>query len=211
MPTIAEKITIKSQYGVTFDNMLITHTEAATTLIVMIGGAGYTLDAPLFHYIRKSSVQSGCDVLRVEYGYRIAQISYNKIDINKLISDSLSIINLCLEKGYKRVIFVSKSLGTVIAGEVAKIIGYNRITHIFLTPIEGAIPHMMESKGLVIIGAADNLFPTERVQLILSNTNLNIHLIKDGNHGIEVDDFEDSIRMLTDVIRLSIDYIAKCD
>jgi esterase/lipase len=150
-------------------------------------------------------------VLRVEYGYRIAQNSYNKTDINKLISDSLSIINLCLEKGYKRVIFVSKSLGTVIAGEVAKIIGYNRITHIFLTPIEGAIPHMMESKGLVIIGTADNLFPTERVQLILSNTNLNIHLIKDGNHGIEVDDFEDSISMLTDVIRLSIDYIAKSD
>lgn len=44
-------------------------------------------------------------------------------------------VEICLSNGYKNIYFISKSLGTVIAGEISKYIGYDKINNLFLTPI----------------------------------------------------------------------------
>lgn len=207
MPITATTIAVDSEYGVTLGNQLLTHSEGADALVVMFGGLGYTLDAPLFHYIRKEALNRGFDVLRAEYGFRISQNSHHPNEDWKIIADALKTIQQCANN-YKKLIFVSKSIGTVIAGGTAKQLGYDKITHVFLTPIERTVPHLLESKGIVFIGTKDKLFPNEQIKQIQPNPNLEIHFIQDADHGLERDEWKETIQILDQVVEWSLRYIS---
>lgn len=68
------------------------------------------------------------------------------------------------EHTYERILFVSKSLGTVVAGGRQRL-GDEVIKHLFLTPIKATIPYLRRSQGMMIYGTADPQFGPDEVKL----------------------------------------------
>lgn len=173
--------------------------ESSTTLVVEFPGAQYGTELPLFHYPRKLAFQYGFDVLSLEYGYQSARLKPEFSDelIGSIVSDLAEAFQTIDLSPYRQIIFLSKSLGTVVAGLLAEKLGMD-VKHVFLTPISRTIPYTSENNSLVVTGSEDPVF-TEKERSQIASARL---LVIDGaNHGLETLDPMKTLKMLEQVLR----------
>ncbi|MFA5523415.1 MAG: hypothetical protein WDA24_03575 [Tissierellales bacterium] len=171
---------------------------------------GYSCDRPLLHYARKAALLSGCDVLSLEYGYFKTNNSFRSDYLEQTIHEAYETIQIALSNSYKRIFFISKSLGTSIAGNISELLGYDIINNMFLTPISHTIPHIIKSKCTVVVGTNDKFFSKENIDLIATYSSVNLHIINDAKHSLEVDeDCMKSIEILKDITGLCLDFVSK--
>jgi hypothetical protein len=133
--------------------------ENNSKLVVLFPGKNYSCEKPSLHYAGNSAIQSGFDLMVLEYGYQAARTILDINDLPRVIEESEESIQRILSI-YDKVIFISKSLGTIVAGEVHRRLGVP-IKHIYLTPIKDTIHYINKSDGLVIYGTKDEMFNNE--------------------------------------------------
>ena len=106
------------------------------TTVVFFPGMGYGVDRPLFYYARKQAQQTGSEVVCVDYPSFSPDPSVPaplqaQAALPGCVNDALAqLAGRCLG----RCVFVSKSLGTLVAGEVARRLAL-RPVQIYLTPL----------------------------------------------------------------------------
>lgn len=203
-------IKVKSSWGHDINNPFLTQTPKSDSIVVLFPGAGYSCDRPLLHYARKATLLSGCDVLSLEYGYFKTNNSFRLEYIEQTIQEAYEAVQIALSNTYKRIFFISKSLGTSVAGNISELLGYDIINNMFLTPISHTIPHIIKSKCTVVVGTDDKFFSKENIDLIATYSSVNLHTIKDAKHSLEVDDdCIKSIEILKDVTGLCMDFVRR--
>lgn len=173
--------------------------NTSSSLVVVFPGKNYSCDLPLLYYAGRCAVEAGHDALLLEYGYQSARTDLD-IDKLKLIIQECLVAVQQMATQYSNIIFVSKSLGTAIAGEVAKIIGYDRIQHVYLTPLESTVAHIQNSKGIVIYGTNDSLFNDHYVRSIEHVEDMKVYPIANANHSLELDNTKESIAIMSKII-----------
>lgn len=189
-------IVVPSVWGTEVQQKHITVREENHKLVVLFPGKNYPCDLPLLYYAGNTAIQHNYDVLRLEYGYQAARTD---LDMNQLSS----VIDECYESvqqvinNYEQVIFISKSLGTVIAGEVHRRL-QTPIKHVFLTPLVKTIPYMNSSEGTVIYGSNDPAFTKEDAAQIESSQK--VVQIDGADHGLETGDVEENLAHLKVVV-----------
>ena len=77
----------------------------------------YPCDKPILHFAGTSALQSGFDLMILEYGYQAARTDLDVNELQRVIEDSHESVQRIISK-YKQVVFISKSIGTIVAGEV---------------------------------------------------------------------------------------------
>ncbi|WBW96796.1 hypothetical protein [Oceanirhabdus sp. W0125-5] len=193
------------------NHLYINHTEKTETLVVLYPGGKYTCDKPILHYIKKGALLKGHDVLCINYGSTLSDSDFSK-KTRKAAKEAFRAINKCREqKKYNRIIFAGKSIGTVISGKVSDMINDINIKHIFLTPIKYTIPFINKYGGPVIIGSKDKVFGQECIDIIQGNENINIEIIKNAGHSLEVDDLEGTLNIHKYVVKICDDYLGSKD
>ncbi len=203
-------ITVKSSWGNDINNLFLSHDTKSESIVILFPGADYNCDKPLLHYARKATLLSGCDVLNLEYGYFKANNSFRRESLEEIIKESNEAIQLCLSNSYKNIYFISKSLGTLIAGEISKLIGSDKINNLFLTPIEDTIPHIISSKCTVVIGENDRSFPKENIDKISIYPSVELYIIDNATHSLEIDnDYVESLEILSEVTNLCVRFVSK--
>lgn len=203
-------IKIKSSWGHDIYNHYLTHTPKSDSIVIIFPGAGYSCDRPLLHYARKATLLSGCDVLSLEYGYFKTNNSFKIEYLEQTIQEAYKAVQVALSNSYKRIFFISKSLGTSVAGRITELIGYNKINNLFLTPISHTIPYITKSECTVIVGTKDNFFPKENIDLISKHSSVNLHIINDAKHSLELDeDWIGSIEILKDITQLCASFVCR--
>ena len=132
---------INSYYGITLESRVID--QNSNVLAVLLPGMGYTLDRSLMDYSKNLAVEKGYDVLPIEYGFQAVRKKIDKDnmkDVEVAINESYELLKLSLEIRYEKVIFIGKSLGTVVQRMLEEKIrkeNYNgEIINIYLTPID---------------------------------------------------------------------------
>lgn len=196
-------ITIKSSWGHEINHLFLSHEPKSESLVILFPGAGYSCDKPLLHYARKVALLLGCDVLSLEYGYVKTNEGFKPEFIQPIIKETQEAIQECLAKQYKKIYFISKSLGTSVAGEISKAIGYDKVENLFLTPIKHTIPHIINSKCIVVVGDQDKLFPKESIDEIRKYKLVDTHVISEANHSLETEDsYRRSLEILNTVAML---------
>ncbi|MFU1794867.1 hypothetical protein ACM1RC_13455 [Paenibacillus azoreducens] len=181
--------------------------ENAATLVVEFPGAHYSTELPLFHYTRKLAFQFEFDVLSLEYGYQSARLKPEMNDqlIESIVTDLEQAFNTLDIQKYKQVIFLSKSLGTCIAGLLAERLRMD-VKHIFLTPISRTIPFIHENNCLVVTGSEDPVFTeTERSQI----SGARLLVIDGANHGLELPDTMKSLEVMKGILEQVDRYYAE--
>lgn len=202
-------ITVKSFFGHNINNLFLTHESKSDSVVILFPGANYSCDSPLLYFAREGTLASGCDVLSLEYGY-FRTSSFKREFLEHTIKEVSKSIEICLTNSYKNIYFISKSLGTVIAGEISRDLGYDKVDNLFLTPLPNTIPHITNLKSTIVVGSKDEYFSKENIEKINTYPFVDLHIVDNATHSLEIDeDYKGSIEILRNITDLCVEFVSK--
>jgi len=190
-----KNIQLESHWNVFWENKYIEQNNE--TLVIILPGQNYTNEKPLMYYSYKIALEAGLDILCVDYGFQILHKDFNiETEFDILVGEVEQIAKECLSANYKKIIFIGKSLGTIIKNRLSKIFIDFEQLHVYLTPVDKTFEHMVNYPCLVITGADDKKINSLNMSLIDNSTNIELIKIDGGNHRLECLDALKSIEML---------------
>ncbi|MEK4736965.1 MULTISPECIES: alpha/beta hydrolase [Bacillus] len=187
-----------------------THIEkGCKTVCFMFSGSGYNYDKPLFYYATMLMLENKIDVVHIHYSYDEQVLNKPMEEITKIMMDDINpIINEVLKSGqYSNSMFLGKSLGTIpIANDLMKREEYLQSKMLLLTPLltfDSIFDSILHShhEGLLVIGDKDHQYNANQINQ-LHKTNLQIEVVKNANHSVNVGEFEteNSIEAIAKII-----------
>lgn len=180
MPFEIHTIPVESYAGVTIQNLLAG--EGSQRLVILLPGKGYTVDAPLLHYLRNIAWANGDDVLSVKYGFQVAQSDYSPMNQAEITAESQQAIELALSHGYDDLVIIGKSLGTPMAALLAN--HFEQCSKLLLlTPIQKCHEMVERTPTLAVIGTADAAY---NEATCVDNTLVRWKIYEGLNHSLEV-------------------------
>ena len=175
-------------------------------IAVYFPGIGYTVDKPLMHYARRIAAASGYEIrllpytgfpakirgdrARMEESYRIALAQSREM---------LSDVNLA---EYDRILFVGKSVGTIVAAQLAsESTVRERIRMVLYTPLE-AVFAFSPAQAVVFTGSADPWVGgrESRIPELCRQAGVPCHIIPEANHSLETGSVQEDIRHMLSIM-----------
>lgn len=149
------------------------------------------------------------DVLSIEYGFQVARIPLNHSDeFSIVVRETREIILKALNDRYKKIIFIGKSIGTLVQASIEeKLVKYN-IFNIYLTPVSETIKVGVKENSLVIAGNNDPMINDEALNKLREMSNIEFLEIEGADHSLNIkDDVMKSIDVLKNVIDAEKNYL----
>ena len=180
---------------------------------VFFPGIGYTIDKPLLHYSRKLVADAGYEVKLLPYsgfpkkvkGDRDKMLESYRIALAQS-EEMLSDIGF---SDYNSVLFVGKSIGTIVAAEIAaKSLTPAQSHFILYTPLEDTFKFPL-GDAIVFTGSADPWVKNGIISDLCAERGIPCHVIQSGNHSLETGNVQGGIDNLkivhpADLIRIQI-------
>ncbi|KXY47306.1 hypothetical protein [Bacillus mycoides] len=187
-----------------------THIEkGSNTVCFMFSGSGYNYDKPLFYYATMLMLENKIDVVHIHYSYDGQLMEKPMEEITKIMMDDINPImnEVTQNEQYNYTMFLGKSLGTIpIANDLMKREEFLRSKMILLTPLltfDSIFDSILHShhEGLLVIGDKDHQYNANQINQ-LHKTNLQIEVVKNANHSVNVGEFEteNSIEAIAKII-----------
>ena len=181
-------------------------------IIVCFPGIGYHCDKPLLYYSCKITKElEYSDIIQIKYSFNGTNIKGNakkmKEAFDSLYQQAKNQL-ACVEwDRYTDVVFISKSIGTVIACAFALEQKIN-CRNILYTPLEQTYKYLKtDGEGIAFIGTADPWSDVEKVIHTSKNKNIPIYIYERANHSLEVEDTLDNIKIIADVMKKTKKYL----
>ncbi len=180
---------------------------------VIFPGIGYHADKPLLYHSGK---------LAASYGYDVIRITYPKCEVN-LKGASAEEINAFAQKCLKRtgkllkdadlsncedVLFISKSIGTVIASAYGEKSGLD-IRHVFFTPLVETFDHDAGGRAIAFNGTSDNWADCGKIAELCFERKIPLTTSRSANHSLETGDVLKDIKILENTMAAVSDFILK--
>lgn len=174
---------------------VLSKSDISKGLAIVFPGAGYTVQAPLLHYVTGIFLNKSFDVLHVNYQYNHKVYNnFSSEEISKAIKyDVQTIIDTILHStSYENFYLIGKSLRTIAMSSELQRDTFKEAKAIWLTPLlqKDKVFHAMLSskhRGLCFIGDNDRYYIEERYNEIKNNDNITSTLIPNVNHSLEFD------------------------
>ena len=174
-------------------------------LAVIFPGVGYNKDRPLLYYTARLATKHGYDVIKVDF----SGIEWDKETL-KDPKKLEKILEFCLDRtkeavkdidinSLKDVVFISKSIGTVVSSAYA----YNNdldVKQVFFTPLPYIDSYVRPRKGLVFYGTADPYADPEIIAEICRKYDLDTTSVDGANHSLETEDTIHNIDIIKEVM-----------
>lgn len=201
-------IQLESYWNVVLENRYIDQNSDILTII--LPGEGYTNEKPLMYYSCRVALELGLDVFCVDYGFQISRKDfYINSEFDIVAAESEQVLKKCLNKNYRKIIFIGKSLGTFIQNKLSKgLMDYEQI-HVYLTPVDKTFEDIVNYPCLAITGTEDKKINSLNMKMIENSKNIELVKIDGGNHRLECSDALKSIQMLTTTMNSLRKFIIK--
>ncbi|VYU46642.1 hypothetical protein [Clostridium tertium] len=171
-------------------------------LAVIFPGMNYNSDKPLLYYIKKILSKENYDIVSITYG-ELPKEKQLAFDI--AIKKAKEVLKDIDWSDYDTILFVSKSIGTILAGFIALSLPKN-IKHIYLTPVNETL-QFINGDVLVFSGAEDPMINTENLQEECNSKEIKLYLYDDCNHSMETGDIKKDIQILSVITEKCQEYI----
>lgn len=183
-------------------------------IAVIFPGIGYIKDRPLLYFAGKIARERGFDLRFAKY----PDISWSKEKLKD--HDFLKeAVNRCLSEidpgcspeeleGADDLVFISKSIGTVIATAYAGANGL-RARHICFTPIENFDNHIDGCTVQVFYGSADPFADPSAIADICQKRGLESYCFEGANHSLETGRADTDIANLATVMKKVDDFLSE--
>ena len=176
--------------------------ENAKKIALILPGIGYTCDRPLLYYGGKLAQNLGFEVMRVPYGGFPDKVKGDADRMRLCVDIALRQAEEMLKdidwKQYGQILFIAKSVGTVVATAFAHAHGI-ACRQILFTPVEAtfAVP---AKNAIAFHGTADPWAETEPLSRLCREAGVPLYLTENANHSLETGDVLLDIRSLQTVM-----------
>lgn len=195
---------IQSNSKITIPMTLIS--QESSKLMVLLPGVGYTVDSPLFHYLRTVGVNHGYDILSVKYDFQVTGQSSTGGQHDAPYQDSKKAIESVWQSRYESLCLVGKSFGTSIASRLIHEIDTAQKSLILLTPIGNAPSAAKTVRTMAIIGTQDHYYDEKIIQ---ATPNILWHVLDGLNHSLEIKgDWQASLQKMAIIMGYCEDFLA---
>lgn len=183
--------------------------DNAKDLAILLPGAGYTVNSPVFHYSSGVLFNQSIDILEVNFPYQ--NEFYEDFAPEEMVaavkSDATVVIDEMLKThSYENYYFIGKSIGTIAMSSLLKRDVFKGSKVIWLTPLlkrDDVFTTLISSRNesLCVIGDEDQHFTNELFDELKKNEKLKSKLIPGANHSLDyTDDPIQSIDLLKDIV-----------
>lgn len=179
-------------------------------IAVYFPGIGYHCDKPLLYYSRNIACELGYKNNRnISYTYNAGNIRGNEEKMKEayeaLFSRAEAELADIVWSKYDDVLFISKSIGTIIAASYAEKYGLRSAGHVLYTPLSQTY-FFAPDHAIGFIGTADPWSDTSEI-IRLSNANhIPITVYEGCNHSLECGDTLKNIENLRDIMQRTMDF-----
>ena len=179
-----------------------------TKFAVFFPGIGYTVDKPLMHFGRRIASDCGYEIKLLPYEGFPAKV---KGDREKMV-ESFKIALKQSEKmladvylsAYEDILFVGKSVGTIVAAKIAaESTVSDKIRLVLYTPLDDTFRFLEEdAKAIVFTGAADPWVggAESKIPELCEKKKIPYYLIPEANHSLESADTKQDLENLKDIM-----------
>ena len=151
----------------------------------------------------------------IAHGYDIVDVTYGKLsghlpeEIQKVFGDGWNkAVDTLKNVDFSEtedIVFLSKSIGTVISARYAAETGL-KVRNIYFTPLELTMQYA-SSNGIAFHGTADPLVNTDELTRLCEAKSIPLYTYEGGNHSIETKDILWNIKTQKDIAEKYIDYL----
>lgn len=180
-------------------------------LAVIFPGIGYHCDKPLLYHAKKIAAACGYEIREVPYQGFPARVKGDPEKMRRSFEMAMDqteeiLGDVCWED-YSGLLFISKSVGTVVAAAFAGRHGL-RTRNIYFTPVAATFSFAPQ-EGIVFHGTADPWATDEEIEAGCRACGLPLVNVPDTNHSLELaaDPIRD-LQILQDVMRQVETYLA---
>lgn len=179
-------------------------------IAVYFPGIGYHCDKPLLYYSRSIACKLGYEDSRnVSYTYKAGNIRGNNEKIKEvyeaLFLQAEDILADIVWTEYDDVLFVSKSIGTIIATSYAGKYGLKDTKHILYTPLAQTFL-FAPGRAIGFIGTADPWSNIDEITRLSTANHIPLTVYEGCNHSLECDDPLKNLETIKDVMRRTMDF-----
>lgn len=180
-------------------------------LAVIFPGIGYTSDKPLLHYSRKILKKNGYEVICIDYDVAKEKIENSEQRKNEVFEQAFIKATAKLNEAgfdkYEEIIFVGKSIGTVVAGAIAdKFMISPR--YVLFTPIRKAFDYKHED-AIAFHGTNDPWCNIEEVRRLCDEQGIELNITDNADHSLETGAAADDAKNLSKILFKTEEYILK--
>lgn len=183
-------------------------------IAVYFPGIGYHCDKPLLYYSRDIACELGYQNHRnLSYTYNNGNIRGNirgdekkmKEAYEALFSQSEAELADINWSEYEDVLFISKSIGTIIATSYAQKYELKHARHILYTPLAQTFL-FAPSKAIGFIGTADPWIDTNEMIRLSKANHIPLTVYEECNHSLECNDTLKNLENLKDIMQRTLDF-----
>lgn len=178
-------------------------------LAVFFPGVGYTNDRPLMYYTKVIAKQYGYEILPVDYtGFPqniLGDPEKKKQSFLIAMEQAENILKDVNFDEYEDVLFVSKSIGNLVAGSIAAIKGLET-RNIYFTPINETFDYISRP-GIMFMGNDDPWADYDEMNAKCLEKGITSYLVEDANHSLEIGDVPSDLTRLKNVMAKVEQYI----
>jgi len=176
---------------------------------VLFPGIGYTVDKPLLYYSSRLLRTENWEVISVSYSGFPDGVKGNSQKMEKAARMALDQAEEKLDQvdwaECEDVLFVSKSIGTVVAAAYAQRVQLS-CRHILFTPVEGTFRFNIDH-AIAFHGTADPWADTGIISKSCDMQRIPLYITENANHSLETGEIMTDIRNLGNVMQIVKDYI----
>ena len=172
-------------------------------LAVLFPGIGYTNDRSLLYFSGRLAEKEGYELLRISYGGFPSGVKGDKEKMHQVFlsakEQALEQLQAIVWKDYEEVLFIAKSIGTVVASAIAEEKGID-VRSIVFTPIAETFLYL-KKEAIVFHGTKDPWAKTAEIREACSGDGITLHITEQANHSLETGDVLKDIENLRVVLR----------
>ena len=172
-------------------------------LAILLPGIGYTCDKPLLYYSGKLARSMGLEVLPVPYSGFPSKVRGDRKRMVESFEIALGQTEEMLRdvewKRYEEIVFISKSIGTIVAASYASA-RHLPCRHIFFTPLADTFSFPV-SDAIAFHGTSDPWADTAKLRALCEEAKVPLYITENANHSLETGDVLRDIRNLEGVMQ----------
>ncbi len=171
-------------------------------IIIIYPGNNYTSHHPVLYYLAQMGAQIDYDVLSLWYSFQLNDTPFESGKIKSVYIQTQRVIEQVLNaRDYDHIVIVGKSLGTILALQMAAGFEHPNKHLILLTPLLKAVEAAHAFRSLVIIGSEDRYFDDQNPLITAAPANITTRVMPGLDHALEYkDDWRASSEALWDII-----------
>lgn len=179
-------------------------------LAVYFPGIGYHCDKPLLYYAKETACEAGYEDYRtLGYPDMDKHIRGNEEKMREtyeaLLLKAEEQLSDLVWTEYDDVLFVSKSVGTIIAASYAKKYGITCARHILYTPLAQTFSFEPDNAA-AFIGTADPWSNVDEIIRLSETSRIPLHVYKGCNHSLECGDSLRNLEIIKEVMQRTKDF-----